>query len=97
MQFTPQQLSGGASYQDATRIGNWVEDVCLREYQQSHFVSVPCSWSRHRTNAPSSSPAYVLLFVDKTGGKEEKRVARASKAPGEAPGRQRARAAEPEL
>jgi hypothetical protein len=37
MQFTPQQLAGGACYSDSTRIGNWVEDVCLRDYQKAHF------------------------------------------------------------
>lgn len=37
MQFTPQQLAGGVSYSDSTRIGNWVEDVNLREYERAHF------------------------------------------------------------
>ena len=37
MQFTPQQLAGGISYSDSTRVGNWVEDVCLKQYQQAHF------------------------------------------------------------
>jgi hypothetical protein len=37
MQFTPQQLAGGACYSDSTRVGNWVEDVCLRDYQKAHF------------------------------------------------------------
>lgn len=42
MQFTPQQLAGGVSYSDSTRIGNWVEDVCLRDYQKAHFeVRIP--------------------------------------------------------
>ena len=55
MQFTPQQLAGSVSYSDSTRIGNWVEDISLREYQRSHFeVKL---WPLHIT---------VPLLQDKT-------------------------------
>mmetsp|Transcript_31091 Transcript_31091/g.69806 ORF Transcript_31091/g.69806 Transcript_31091/m.69806 type:complete len:310 (+) Transcript_31091:51-980(+) len=37
MQFTPQQLAGSVSYNPKTRVGNWVEDICLQDYHQAHF------------------------------------------------------------
>jgi len=37
MNFTPQQLAGGASYNCKTRVGNWLEDVCLEEAKFGDF------------------------------------------------------------
>ena len=37
MNFTPQQLAGGASYNCKTRVGNWHEDVCLQETKFADF------------------------------------------------------------
>jgi len=35
--FTPQQLRGGGSYSNATKIGNWFEEIALSESKQSDF------------------------------------------------------------
>jgi hypothetical protein len=57
MQFTPQQLAGGASFSDSTRIGNWVEDVCLRDYQRAHFeVDTP-------NNLQSGCDQLIVVFM----------------------------------
>jgi hypothetical protein len=37
MNFTPQQLAGGGSYNCKTRVGNWLEDVCLEEAKFGDF------------------------------------------------------------
>ena len=37
MNFTPQQLAGGGSYNCKTRVGNWLEDVCLEEAKFAEF------------------------------------------------------------
>lgn len=37
MQFTPQQLAGGAKYSSVTRIGNWQEEIALEEAKQDNF------------------------------------------------------------
>ncbi|GMI00940.1 hypothetical protein TrVE_jg7309 [Triparma verrucosa] len=37
MNFTPQQLAGGGSYNCKTRVGNWHEDVCLEETKFADF------------------------------------------------------------
>ena len=37
MNFTPQQLSGGVRYGSKTRVGNWLEDVCLEECKYADF------------------------------------------------------------
>jgi len=31
MQFTPQQLAGAQRYGSKTRIGNWLEDLCIED------------------------------------------------------------------
>ena len=38
MQFTPQQLAGGSSYMCKTKVGNWLEDMCLQEEKLSEFA-----------------------------------------------------------
>lgn len=37
MQFTPQQLAGAQRYTQRTRVGNWLEDMCLEEEKLSEF------------------------------------------------------------
>ena len=37
MQFTPQQLAGAQRYMSKTRVGNWLEDMCLEEEKLSEF------------------------------------------------------------
>ncbi len=37
MNFTPQQLAGGVRYGSKTRVGNWLEDVCLEETKFADF------------------------------------------------------------
>jgi len=37
MQFTPQQLSGGARYSNRTRIGNWQEEIVVEESKLDLF------------------------------------------------------------
>lgn len=37
MQFTPQQLSGGAKYSSTTRVGNWQEEIALEESKRENF------------------------------------------------------------
>ncbi len=37
MNFTPQQLAGGVRYGSKTRVGNWLEDVCLEEAKFADF------------------------------------------------------------
>lgn len=37
MQFTPQQLAGAQRYGPQTRVGNWLEDVCLDESKVADF------------------------------------------------------------
>lgn len=37
MQFTPQQLAGGAKFSSVTRIGNWQEEIALEEAKQDNF------------------------------------------------------------
>lgn len=37
MQFTPQQLAGGARFSSTTRVGNWLEDVQLEETKIAEF------------------------------------------------------------
>jgi hypothetical protein len=39
MNFTPQQLAGGVRYGSKTRVGNWLEDVCL---EVSSFIPPFC-------------------------------------------------------
>ena len=34
MQFTPQQLAGAQRYGSKTRIGNWLEDVCIEDVKR---------------------------------------------------------------
>mmetsp|Transcript_57347 Transcript_57347/g.94287 ORF Transcript_57347/g.94287 Transcript_57347/m.94287 type:complete len:115 (+) Transcript_57347:94-438(+) len=38
MQFTPQQMTGFAGYGDRTLIGNWSEDIQLKEDRLKSFV-----------------------------------------------------------
>jgi hypothetical protein len=37
MQFTPQQMAGGAKYSASTRIGNWQEEISLEEAKVENF------------------------------------------------------------
>lgn len=37
MQFTPQQLAGGAKFSSTTRIGNWQEEIALEEAKVENF------------------------------------------------------------
>lgn len=37
MQFTPQQLAGGAKFSSVTRIGNWQEEIALEESKIENF------------------------------------------------------------
>ena len=39
MQFTPQQLAGGARYKPITRIGNWMEEIAIEEEKLKDFQS----------------------------------------------------------
>eukprot|EP00949_MAST-11_sp_MAST-11-sp1_P002871 g2871.t1 len=38
MQFTPQQLAGGARYSNSTKIGNWSEEKSLEQLQLADFL-----------------------------------------------------------
>ena len=38
MQFTPQQLAGAQRYMSKTRVGNWLEDMCLEEEKLAEFA-----------------------------------------------------------
>ena len=38
MQFTPQQLTGGPRYGQHTKIGNWSEDVEIKELKIKDYL-----------------------------------------------------------
>jgi hypothetical protein len=37
MQFTPQQMKGGARFSSVTLIGNWMEEISLEETKLAEF------------------------------------------------------------
>jgi hypothetical protein len=37
MQFTPQQIAGGAKFSSMTRIGNWSEEIALADAKLQNF------------------------------------------------------------
>jgi hypothetical protein len=47
MQFTPQQLAGGGSYDSVTRIGNWREEIALAEAKLKEFRNNSSGGSLH--------------------------------------------------
>ena len=63
--YTPQQMSGGASFGHATRVGNWSEDYELQQHR------IKCAHSlcyklqaRPRTRAKISGGSELLLDVE---------------------------------
>jgi hypothetical protein len=67
MQFTPQQLAGGGSYDSVTRIGNWREEIALAEAKLKEFRSNSSGGSLHlrkQQNKLSKCLQLVTILLD---------------------------------